>query len=127
MPVLDAAGGAGGTASSTGTTSSKGSTGTITTSTTATGTRPLTCDELYASYSAALQVAMSCDICDDGPDPCGRTNQYVADPCGCPAPVNVQTPDALAAAVAAYVAWTDSGCGPYECGQPCVISSEPRC
>ena len=123
--VIDGAGG-GATTSPT-STSSATVTSSTTSSTTVTSTGPLTCDELFADYSATLERATYCDTCDDGPDPCGHTAQYVADSCGCPVAVNVQAPQALADAVAAYLAWTDAGCGPYDCGTPCVISSEPSC
>lgn len=135
--IVGGGGGAGGTSTTTtsstsattsGTTTTAGTiTGTTTGTPTGTGSGTTACQELYEKYAFALQRAQYCDTCDPGPDPCDHTNQYLTDPCGCDVPVNAYSPEAVAEAVQAYVEWTEAGCGPWACGQPCMISDNPHC
>ncbi len=108
-------GGSGGTSSST-------SSGTSS-STSTSGTAP-TCGDLLTALTAALDAAMACDTCDPGPNPCSDNN-VVFDQCGCSMPGNTYAADAVAEAAAAYAAWVDQGCGPYDC--PCVGGGDPYC
>lgn len=132
---MDGTGGADGGTTSTSSTSSTSSTFTTTSSTTSatatgsggSGGSTSTCEYLFDQYFAALQLAQACNTCATGEDPCGHTAQFVMDPCGCPVAVNISTPEALSASVDAYSAWVDASCGPYECGQPCVITDNPHC
>jgi hypothetical protein len=130
--IIDAgSGGAGGGSTSTGasgTTSTTSTTSSGTTSTNSTTTGPGDCGTLGAAMLDALDGAMRCDSCSDGPDPCDYlSGQQLTDQCGCPMPVNLNSPDAVKAALDAYQAWTGAGCGPLDCGQPCAVSSDPTC
>lgn len=84
------------------------------------------CSTLTQSYQQALQDATWCSACVAGVDPCDYT-ESLADPCGCPVPVNLANPTAVAAATAAFQQWVSAGCGPYACGQDCIVSYNPHC
>jgi len=51
----------------------------------------------------------------------------LADTCGCPVPINSLNEAVVEHALEAFAAWTNAGCGPIECGQPCATSSNPTC
>ena len=127
--VIDEGGG-GGSGGSTTTTATSTSSGTTTTTTTATSSSSSGggCDALTVAYEDALMAARACNACIDGPDPCQYlSGPPLADPCGCPVSVNSFNPDLVQTALATYNQWVDAGCGPYPCGQPCAISSNPTC
>jgi hypothetical protein len=87
-----------------------------------------TCDSLSATLVGALDDATSCNACDDGPNPCAYlSGPQLTDVCGCPVAVNGQSAEAVGAALDAWNAWRDAGCGPLDCGTPCAISNMPFC
>jgi hypothetical protein len=107
------------------TTSATGTTGPGPNGATTTGSD---CGSLETVLIEALDEAMSCNSCIDGPDPCSYlSGQQLTDLCGCPVAVDATDPDATAAALDAYQAWTSAGCGPLDCDQPCAVSNDPRC
>jgi hypothetical protein len=108
--------------------SSSGSGGSSSSSSSGTGGGPTDCATLYATFDAALQQAMACNSCDNGPDPCDYlSGPKLTDQCGCPVAVNMGNAAAVSTALETYAAWVNAGCGPMECGQPCGISADPTC
>ena len=71
---------------------------------------------------------MACDSCASGPDPCEYLSGLeITDTCGCPAPVNSNAAGEVMNALDAFEAWKAAGCGPFDCGEPCGLSNNPRC
>ncbi len=108
-PPVDGTGGSTTSPSSTGT--GAGTTSPTSTSTSSSGT--VDCDDLMQSFEAALAAAQACEPWINMPQCTGELT--VLDVCGCVAPANEHFPELGAAAEAAYDAWTDPGCGPWDC------------
>ncbi len=106
------ASGSGGHTSS-GTTSTTSSGTTSTTSTSGTGGSGVTCDSLEAELEVAWLAARECDPFIYMDQCTGELMVY--DQCGCEWAANVNTPESAAAAMVAYDAWVDHGCGPWDC------------
>jgi hypothetical protein len=126
--VIDAGaggtGGAGGTASTSSSGSSTSSSGT----TTGVGGGTPDCTQLGNSLDEAIAAATACDPCIDIPDPCTYpADQTLTDACGCPIPINGLNEATRQNALSVYQQWAAAGCGPFECGTPCAVSTNPTC
>ena len=119
-----ASGAAGGqTSSSNGASNGAGASGTTGTSATtgttgAGGTTTTDCASLEAAYVTALAAAVACDPCIDFDECMNGPTLY--DTCGCPVGGSISKKEEYQAAFDAYNAWTMAGCGPHDCGKPCV-------
>ncbi len=110
-PRSSSSGTGGSTSTSSGTTSTTSSGTTTTTS--GTGGSEVTCDSLEAQLEQAWLAALVCDPTIYLEQCTGELIIY--DQCGCEWAANVQHPELAAEAMAAYDAWVDYGCGPWDC------------
>jgi hypothetical protein len=108
-------GGAGGIAGHGGTsTSSTSGTSTSTSSgTSATGGTADVCTLLKEDLDQKVLAARSCDPTIYLEQCNGEAMIY--DDCGCDTVANEHNPEAVKAALEAFAAWVDAGCGPYDC------------
>lgn len=112
-PSTSSSGSGGGTSTSSGTTSTTSSGTTSTTTTSGTGGSGVTCDSLEAELEEAWLAARVCDPTIYLAQCTGELMVY--DQCGCEWAANIEFPELAAAAMAAYDAWVDHGCGPWDC------------
>lgn len=124
--VESGAGGAGGAGATTNASTNAATSGTGTSSgvTGSTGSG-VSCESLSKAYFGALAAAQECNACVDF-DPCIGGPTF-PDQCGCPVPVNGQANDLIDEVKNLEAQWTNAGCGPFECGQPCAISPSAFC
>lgn len=115
-------GGAGSTSSTKSTTTKSATTGVNTGVTTGGGD----CNSLLAALNAANAAAQECNPAISSPQ-CDGT-AIVNDTCGCPSILaNEKQPETVKAALVAYNAWVDAGCGPFECGGGCFKAVSGFC
>lgn len=82
------------------------------------------CPALLASFEQALAAARACDPFINMIQCTG--DAVVLDQCGCKLVANEHKPEAVAAALAAFDAWVNAGCGPYDC-MDCPPWGMPAC
>ncbi|HTJ82166.1 MAG TPA: hypothetical protein VL400_10610 [Polyangiaceae bacterium] len=84
------------------------------------------CDVLLADLEDAQRAATTCDPLLSTPQ-CDGT-AILDDTCACPSVLaNEKQPDLVASAQAAYDAWVNQGCGPFECGAACFPAGPGFC
>lgn len=94
--------------------------------TTSASTGGSNCANLLDSMNVAAAAAQACNPTVSSPQ-CDGT-AVVKDACGCPSLLlNEKQPDKVKAALAAYDAWVNAGCGPLGCGQACFPAVSGFC